>query len=268
LLVRGVPIGEIPPTPHHADLAVGTTLSAAGAMSVLLASLGDQCGFAPELGGNVIQDILPVRGFEGTQQSIGATVDLLRHVEMAFLPHRADYVALLCLRSDHDRTALTTLSSVDEMLPLLEPETIEILRQPRFRTTVDASFLRGSGLPGPIWETSICALAGPLMRPRLRVDFAETEGTDDVAQAALDELSAAASAVCYEIALTPGDLLCIDNHRAFHGRTLFEPRYDGSDRWLLRSFITKDLSLSEHIRPGDGRVIQPDYSGMVGLYAA
>jgi L-asparagine oxygenase len=263
LLIRGLPVGDLPPTPTRADLAVGATLPPAGAMSVVLAVLGDQCGFAPELGGNIIQDILPVRGFEATQQSIGATVDLLTHVEMAFLPQRSDYVALLCLRSDHERIALTTLSSVERMLPLLSPSALEILRMPRFRTTVDESFLVGSGLVGPIWEWPITAMSGPVDRPRLRVDFAETQGLDGEAQSALDELAVVAAGVAQGIALEPGDLLCIDNHRAFHGRTIFQPRYDGEDRWLLRSFITKDLSRSEDVRPNDGRVIEPVYSSPV-----
>jgi L-asparagine oxygenase len=260
ILLRGLPVGTIPETPEHADFAVGTQLPAAAIMSTAIAVLGDQYGFAPELGGNIVQDILPVRGFEETQQSIGATVDLLRHVEMAFLEHRADYVALFCVRSDHAHTALTTLSSIDDMLPLLSATNAAILRQPRFRTTVDASFLRGSGIPGPIWEERICALSGPEQRPWLRIDFAETEGMDPAAQAALYELSAAAREVCFGIALEPGDLLCIDNRRSFHGRTPFQPRYDGYDRWLLRSFLTKDLSRSEGLRPGDGRVLQPRYS--------
>ncbi len=260
LLVRRLPIGEVPATPKHADLAVGAMTDGAHVLSLIAAEFGDQFGFRPELGGNAVQDILPVRGFEETQQSISSKMRLFDHVEMAFTRNRADYVLLLCLRQDHDGVAGTTLSSVDAILPQLDPATIAILREPRFKTTVDGSFLRGTGRNDPIWIGPISVMSGSHEIPRLRADFAETKGLDDEAQEALDVLCDVAAQVAVSIALTPGDLLVIDNHRAFHGRTSFAPRWDGYDRWLLRTFVTKDLSLSLVDRPGDTRIVDADYS--------
>jgi hypothetical protein len=98
------------------------------------------------------------------------------------------------------------------------------------------------------------------MRPRLRCDFAETRGLDDEAQAALDALYQAASATLIEVRLDAGDLLLIDNHDAFHGRTPFKFHRSAEDRWLLRTFITRDLSRSVADRPGDGRIVDADYA--------
>jgi len=53
-------------------------------MSVLLAPLGIKYGFRPELGGSIVQDIVPVRRFQDEEISIGSTVPLSPHVEMAF----------------------------------------------------------------------------------------------------------------------------------------------------------------------------------------
>ena len=259
LLVRGVPLGEVPLTPARVALTEGPPAVAAAAMSILLAGLGEQYGFRPELGGRIIQDIVPVQGFETQQISLGSTVDLDRHTEMAFSDLRSDYVALLCLREDHDRQAATTISSIDSMLPLLDEATIGILGDPRFRTKVDKSFLIGDDLSEDVWVDPIRVLSGPVSRPHLRVDFAETEAKDEAAAAALTALSHAAEQAQIVVRLTPGDLLVVDNHRALHGRTLFRPRYDGADRWLLRSFITKDLRASEVFRDGDSRVVEPDY---------
>jgi len=260
LLVKGLPVGAVPPTPTSADDAMGIKLPAARTMSVVVALLGDQYGFKPELGGKVVQDVLPVAGFEYTQQSISSEKPLFDHTEMAFTEHRADYVGLFCIRQDHDRVAGTTLSSVDRMLPLLDPATIATLREKRFKTTVDGSFLRGFGRREPIWIGPIRVLEGPLDRPRLRADFAETRGTDAVAQAALDQLREAGKECATELRLAAGDLLIVDNHRAFHGRTRFTPRWDGRDRWLLRTFVSRDLSRSVAVRPGDGRIVDTDYS--------
>lgn len=257
MLIRGVPTGAALPTPAQAT--AGSAPVAAAALSVLVAPLGDQYGFRQELGGAIVQDILPMHGFESQQISVGSRVNLYAHVETAFSPLRSDFVALLCIRADRERRAGTTLSSVDAMLPLLEQRTVEILREPRFRTTVDASFLLGDRLSGEVWVDPICVLDGPTRRPRLRVDFGGTEGKDRAAQHAFEALREVAFAAQTIVCLDAGDLLLVDNSRAVHGRTPFTPRYDARDRWLLRTFVTRDLSRSEESRSADGRIVELDY---------
>lgn len=260
LLYRNLPTGPLPATPTHADLAVGTGLLASGVLALFAALLGDQFGFAPELSGNAVQDILPVYGFEDTQQSISSTTPLDPHVETAFTDDRADFVALYCLRQDHDGVAGTSFSPVEHIVQRLDAPTISILRQPRFKTTVDGSFLRGRGWSRPIHVGPIEVLSGAERRPRLRCDFAETTGLDPIAEKALERLHEAAQQTAIIRYLEPGDLLFIDNHFGFHGRTAFRARWDGEDRWLLRTFVTRDLSRSAARRPGDGRIVDTDYS--------
>jgi L-asparagine oxygenase len=260
LLIRGLPTFEVPATPADPKLAIGTTVTAAGLLGIISAVIGDQYGFRPELNGHIIQDIVPVPGFEQTQQSISSNAELYTHVELAFTDDRADNLVLFCLRADHERIAGTTLSPIEAMLPLLSDNAIEILRQPCFRTTVDRSFLRGIGRDAPIYTGPIRVFTGCIERPRIRADFAETTGTSRDAQAALDELRWAAEKVAVVIRLEPGDLLVIDNHHAFHGRTPFRARWDGGDRWLLRTSTTRDLSRSAAHRPGDGRIVDVNYS--------
>ena len=66
----------------------------------------------------------------------------------------------------------------------------------------------------------------------------------------------AAEAACTGVHLESGDLLIIDNRRAAHGRSAFEPRYDGCDRWLKRAYLVSDLSAAAgDCRPGE-RVIR------------
>lgn len=255
LLIAGVPIGELPPTPRHADHAVGTKLLGAATMSIVVSVLGDQFGFRPELGGKIVQDIVPVRGFEDAQEAISSSTPLISHVDKAFTENRADYVALLCLRPDHEGVAATTLSSIGAIMPLLEPETVAVLRSKRFVTQVDRSFLRGAGINDPIYIRGIQVLTGDAQHPRLRADFAETHGDDDEAQLALDRLNEAAREVSVSVYLKSGDLLIIDNRVALSGRSSFTARWDGNDRWLLRTFITSDLARSAPERPGGGRIV-------------
>jgi L-asparagine oxygenase len=271
LLIRNLPVEPLPPTPDHADYGQGIQLPAARIFSVASALFGDQFGFKPELAGHIIQDILPVSGFEDTQQSISSRALLELHCETVFTDNRADVIGLLCLRPDPDREAGTVLASTAMLLPRLRPRTIAVLREPRFSTTVDGSFLRGSGIDHPIVIGPIQVLSGSLTRPRIRCDFAETRGLDAEAQEALDELYQVATEAIIEIRLEAGDLLLIDNHDAFHGRTGFRRHGNGRDRWLLRTFITRDLSRSRADRPGDRRIVDADYaagSNVLALSAA
>jgi L-asparagine oxygenase len=268
LLIRGMPIGRVPATPTTTDRPIGIALPAAAIMSVLVATLGEQYGFEPERDGQIVQDVLPVAGEEQIQSSISSDVRLKDHVEMAFSEYRSDFVVLACLRPDHDRVAGTTLASGSRTLALLDADTVEVLRQKRFKTAVDESFLRSCGYSDLIWIGPIAVVAGEESRPLLRADFAETRGIDDdeAAETALLALREAAVSVAVTVLLEAGDVLVVDNHRAFHGRTPFQARGDGRDRWLLRTYLTRDLSRSESVRPGGERVVDTDYrTGLDGL---
>lgn len=262
LLVRNVPIAPVPPTPHHADDGIGIYLNAAKAMSIIVSVLGEQFGFHPELGGRIIQDILPVSGYEDTQQSISSHTLLELHCETVFTDARADFVGLLCLRPDHGRQAATLLSPAVRVLAELDRATVNVLKQPRFSTTVDGSFLRGSSLTQAVVVQPVTILSGSDEHPRLRCDFAETRGLDERAQEAVDALYQAACKVTAAVYLEAGDLLIVDNHSTFHGRTSFPMKGDGMDRWLLRGFVTRDLSRSIKSRPNGKRIVDIDYSAL------
>ncbi len=63
-------------------------------------------------------------------------------------------------------------------------------------------------------------------------------------------LGEATSACHTSVALEAGDLLVVDNTVAVHGRTPFTARFDGTDRWLQRSFVVSDLAPSAADRRG------------------
>lgn len=259
LLLRSCPTFDLPSTPGDPAAAVGTTLQAAGVFAIISSVLGDHYGFRAELGGNIVQDIVPVVGLERTQQSVSSETELYSHVESAFSDDRPDYIALFCLRADPERAAATTLSPIQSVLPHLSQHVVRVLWQPRFRTKVDASFLRGTNATSPVYVEPIQILSGSKERPRVRADFAETSGLDPAAEAALLELKGYVDAIAVPVKLEAGDMLFVDNGRAFHGRTPFRARFDGSDRWLLRMFLTRDLVRSESHRLNDGRIVDTDH---------
>lgn len=66
-------------------------------------------------------------------------------------------------------------------------------------------------------------------------------GQDRAAEQALDRLMAGLESVQQDMVIGPGTLLVLDNYLAVHGRRAFHARYDGTDRWLKRLTVTRNL---------------------------
>jgi L-asparagine oxygenase len=244
LLVRSVDIGDVPPTPLEANH--GGSGDRVGVRSLLAFAelLGEHVGYIQEHGGDVVQDLYPLASSVGKQLSTSSGTDLAFHTETAFHPYKPRYLLLLCQRGDS--TAKTTLCSAEAITSALSNATIAILQQPRFRTGVDMSFGSTTGWLTP--PHAVLAFNGD--HEELTFDAELTVGTDPEAQAALVEVSAAIASMQTSVTLAEGDLLMIDNHRAVHGRSTFTARFDGTDRWLLRTFVVEDLTASEGERSG------------------
>ncbi|MFI6849650.1 TauD/TfdA family dioxygenase [Kitasatospora sp. NPDC050467] len=252
LVVRGLPVDEsrLPATPSVPGSVQRTTTGPAALLMMTACGLGDPAAFLAEKSGALVQDVVPVPGREEFQGNAGS-VDLMMHNENAFHPHRPDYVMLLCLRPDHDRVAGLRTASIREALPLLSDQARENLARPEFSTQPPPSFGTAGG---PVPELPV--LTGDSADPDIRVDFAATTGLTPSARAALAELSLVLDEASRTVRLLPGDLAIVDNHVTLHGRTAFQPRYDGQDRWLQRTFVLADLRRSRDHRPGDGYVLE------------
>ena len=245
LLLTGMPIGELPATPNSPTAATNKDHVSEFTLLTVARRLGQPVGYEPEHGGDIVQNIVPVKGTADRQVSTSSKVELMFHTEAAFHPHRPRYLLLLCLRGDE--SAVTTLSSIHEVLPHLPAHVRDALFEPRFRTAVDESYLHGRanvlGAPMPV-------LSGDREFPTLVFDADLMVGTDSAADAALQALSLAVTELRTGIVLAPGDLLVVDNAVAVHGRSPFKPRFDGFDRWLQRTFVISDLRPSAAERTG------------------
>ncbi len=252
LLLRGMPVGDVPATPDTPTSRTGKDLVSETTLLTVARCLGQPVGYLPEHGGDLVQNLVPTRTNAHRQMSTSSAVTLMFHTEAAFHPHRPRYLLLLCLRGDP--AATTTLSSITEVRPLLDADQWDLLFQPRFRTAVDESYLDGRvGELGP----AAPVLSGDRDRPTMVFDADLMHGTDAAADAALRALAAATSTHHTSTALERGDLLIVDNDAAVHGRSPFAPRFDGTDRWLQRSFVVTDLAPSAPDRRG--RVIVTEF---------
>ena len=245
LLLRGLPVGELPPTPARPTEPTSKSDSTELLLLSIALLLGEPVGYQPEHGGDVVQNIVPVRASSLRQTSTSSGVDLMFHTEAAFHPHRPKYLLLMCLRGD--ARARTTIASIHAALPHLDAGVVDVLFQPRFRCAIDESYLDGRvNTLGP----TIAVLSGTHTNPSMVFDEDLMVGIDPEASNALRELGATLSRHHDGIVLAAGDLVVIDNSTAVHGRSPFTPRFDGTDRWLQRAFVVSDLDPSKHERTG------------------
>jgi L-asparagine oxygenase len=250
MIIRGLPVAEhdLPDTPAVAGSVQRIPTVSAAALIMVAAGLGDPAAFLPEKSGSLVQDVVPVPGQEAFQGNAGSEL-LEWHNENAFHPHRPDYVMLLCLRSDHEGIAGLRTVCARQAVPLLDDAVRAALLADEFVTAAPPSFGQGES------TESHAVLTGAPEDPDIRVDLAATTGLTPRARAALQELRTAFDRTALVHRLTPGDLAIVDNRITVHGRTGFQPRYDGRDRWLQRTFVTNDLRRSRHQRPADGYVL-------------
>ena len=252
LLLRNVPIGELPPTPPTPEAPVAKDLATELALLTVARRLGQPVGYVPEHGGRIVQNIVPTQGDADRQTSTSSRSNLMFHTETAFHPHRPRYLLLLCLRGDP--AAHTTLASVHDIMDHLPDDVVEVMFEPRFRTAVDVSFLAGRANElGPARPL----VTGTRSEPTFIFDADLTVGIDSAAEDALAAVRSAIAEVETSVVLEPGDLLVVDNNVAVHGRSPFSARFDGTDRWLQRSFVVTDLAPSAADRTG--RVITTEF---------
>lgn len=197
---------------------------------------GFPVSYIQEQNGVTIQNIVPVHKTENQQISTSSKVELEMHTETAFHPYKPDYVMLFCLRGDPN--AVTTYANLFEILKTLEPNTRKVLKKKIFTTNVDISF-RLNGEQDQQIPISIVGEKDGMLT--LTYDSYYVRGINEEANNALVSLRSAIKQCTIDIVLQSGDLLVIDNNKTIHGRREFQPRYDGTDRWVQRVLVRKEL---------------------------
>ena len=256
-IYRNQRIGEIPPTPATSIIDDSVTPDSVKVLREYGSILGHPVSYVQEQNGRLIQNLVPVHKTEYQQISTSSKVELEMHTESSFHPFRPSYVLLLCLRGDE--AAATTYADDFDIVPKLSNEAISILQKKWFTTQIDQSF-RSDGQPDVHIHTSILEKTNTdWMVWKITYDSwfmkAVGDGSDESrsqAERALQEMRDAVNSSTKEVVLKTGDLLVINNDCTVHGRKPFQPRYDGTDRWVQRMLAIREMPPSEHI---DGHMI-------------
>ncbi|MBN6889309.1 enduracididine beta-hydroxylase [Cytobacillus horneckiae] len=237
--------------------------------------LADPVGWATQQEGYILHDILPVKGYEQEQLGAGSEVLLTWHTEDAFHPYRTDYLGLMCMRNPDN--VETTYASIDDIN--IDRDLKEKLLENHYVIRPDESHLeknRGKlrkeiAVSEDVIQRSyarinkmdkspekISVLFGDPEKPYLRLDpyFMDDNITDSKAKEAFDTIVREVDENIKGYALQPGEIIFLDNYKVVHGRNPFKARFDGTDRWLKRLNIARDIrkSRDSRIKP-ESRII-------------
>jgi hypothetical protein len=203
------------------------------------ALLGDAIAWSHQRDGIICQDLVPIEGHANMMVGSGSELELVWHTEDASYSYRGDYIGLMSLRNPD--AVPTTFALIDEVQ--LDPDQVEILFEPRFLFRPDPSH------PSDNKGEKASVLFGDLRSPYVRFDpYCMDRPETELARSAMDYLTRAIDEKLTGVALLPGECLFIDNYKAVHGRSSFKARFDGTDRWLKRITLARDLRKSRAVR--------------------
>jgi L-asparagine oxygenase len=249
LLVRGRPPkdDEIGPTPLRYRLPQEVEPTTVEIRHGLMAAvLGEPFGFTTQQFGRLFNDIVPLpEEREVPNLSSGSRFKFKLHTEDAFHPFMPDWFSLVCLRDPQE--VATVVSWPDwRGIPV---GVQQILFEPRYQ--IHANPAQGGSRSDP--NQLMAILFGHPRNPFLRLNTCITryeDYSDPATREALELLTGHLESREQPIYLRPGDSLFVDNYRVLHAREEYEPRFDGTDRWLKRLVIASDLRQSRAHRSG------------------
>jgi L-asparagine oxygenase len=263
LLVDGLPVDpELPATPEGRAVTSRSSFIGEGCLLGLSRMLGEPIGFLSEKSGDLIHNVTPVAAGAYTQSNQGSKVFLNYHNDTVYDDagnyHRynPDFLILLCLRADRGEHARTYYVDARDACRALRPDDRAVLREPLYQMAAPSTYTREQAGGRRVWSQPYPVLTGPEAFPEISVAANGIRATTPASEAALERLLAAFHdpAVHGAVALKPGHALLINNRKGLHARSVFEPSFDGSDRWLLRTYIRRNLWDMRHRMTEQARV--------------
>ena len=237
LLIRNLPNEPFVITPKDNKEHIGETTILANVQALFNEYMGHMVSYEAEGDGYLFQDMVPNKELSKTQTSLGSNVELELHTEQAFSDYRPDYLSLACIKGD--KHAYTFFLHVNQILEQMSDDEIHYLEKKKWKIGVDMSFaLNGCDF----------AARGPLSILKYNGQHYDLVFDQDL----LMGMSITSSKMISEIVdiyykcrngyvLRPGEILMLDNNKVVHGRSPFQPKFDGNNRFIVRSFIMNDL---------------------------
>lgn len=248
LVLRNLATDEEPPqTPLDSSHHLGERSLAAATQAIVGQGVGELVGFEGDAEGRIFQDVVPTRD-AGAGVVLDVGVESGPRTDRAHSSLRPDWLSLGCLRGRYEE-AIYFLSA-RTLLKALDPEEQGLAREPLWTTRPrdPAAGAEPCRDPVPIIE-------GSADDPFVRFDGSLDWGITPTAESLRLKINEIWPELRTSYTLIPGELLLIDNRRVVFGHSSFEARFDGSDRFIVRSYLVSDLAKSRHARFGNSRTI-------------
>ena len=258
LILRGLPSDEnLPPTPMDSrrprvdHFLIGEWFSAA-----ISKALGEPFGMLQQNEGELIQHNSPVKLHETAQSGESSKAELLFHTDGSFLPLTPDYNVITCLRPDQARQAVTSFTSLADILAELPERLRAVLAQPRFLAEgveYDYDEVNDRGNRHHL----VPLLRGTQEQPYIFYDQDIHRATDAESAEALAALNALLESKAKHVKLEAGDTVLFDNRRCVHKRSPFTAQYDGKDRWCMLTYVSSSAleCTKEKLAAGRRRIL-------------
>ena len=260
--VHGFPVDDAAagPTPEHWERpeGYGSTVESDIYLAMCGSALGDPFAWATLQYGRMVQDVFPIRGDERRESGHGSDAYLNFHTDDAFRPDSCDYLLLFGVRNPD--VVPTYVAAVQDVV--LRDEDRALLSEKRFHILPDDEHIRQLALRAPgdpalrravemrDRPEPVSVLFDDPRNPHVRLDvpFMRCVDDDPAAERALCALLDELERVRRPLVAARGTLLILDNRSVVHARESFQARYDGTDRWLRKIVVSRDLS-TDGVRP-------------------
>lgn len=197
--------------------------------SVISVSLGYLYNFKDKITSGLVDDVFPIK--QDSKKQVGTnSVFLEWHVEDGFHEMKADYVSLFCLRDDEK---VQTYLMPARHLNLKESDQKQLSKFD-YLIWEDLTFIND----GELQSSKVRVLDGT-SDPEIIYDPAYMEACSSESKSAMAAVRDSILENCLSLSLEQGDLLIFDNRRVVHSRNAYEPKFNGEDRWLLRTLIVE-----------------------------
>ncbi|KAL2608024.1 hypothetical protein R1flu_026597 [Riccia fluitans] len=253
MVIRGLPIDEdMPPTTYDGvKTKVGKYMSEAWLLGIgrivgqpfnfkLPPQMVTAAGGGMEL---IVREILPRREKEQNASNYGSSVILEMHRDFfTCAPECAvDVLIFMGLRGDPRKIGKTLVADYYEIYNRLSPDDIQILREQsltwQFGPTAESGFTHpvifGTEENPEFYIFEEEVLSSPVED--------RVKGSAE-AMAAYRRLKDVAREVAVEhggVDVERGVVLLLNQRRVSHGRTSFEAKYDGNDRWVQKILVNQ-----------------------------
>lgn len=220
--LRGLPLrlSQLGPTPSTSGDLDTEAAAAARIVEWLGACLGTCVTFpGMKQAAHAVQQVFPVRHFEDRQSAASSRAALAWHTEHADKDEPPDFLIIACLRNDDGVGTRVSQPLVSR----IERADIALLASP-------TAFHFSTRSP--------TAPAIAVLEPnRLRYDPVYCRPINEVSRHVLQKLAEEIERNALVLPQEPGTAWIIPNRHTVHARESFQARYDGTDRWLLRTMI-------------------------------